>query len=345
MKISDTDLDVRDREWAEQVLGQDEELLLALKPIARLKAGSLAFLALFTVLSAAGFIGMLCERHSRFLPFILVSFILFCSGVWNMAAILLERRALRRGIYLVTTRRLLYLAVSAWRGEKREESYEIRPGAMICAEDVKPDGSGDLRIEYETEEETLGHGALIEGIPQAQRVADALRAQVASLPPGSHRETAAADKGVHGKPRKQPIAKTALVVLGILALSFGVGGGYLTWNTADLFLNGEATEGTVAGYERTHGRKGRTVTHAVIRYAAKDGRTFRERNPIGGNLIRFDLGEKVTVYYDPGEPTRMQVRAPSTFLLPGVFALAGLGCIAVFFACLVRSIRDRRRQT
>lgn len=221
MKISDTDLDVRDREWAEHALGQDEELLLALKPIAKLKIGTLAFLALLTVLSAAGFIGMLCEGHSRFIPYILASFTLFCSGVWNMTATLLERRALRRGIYLVTTRRLLYLAVSAWRREKREETYEIRPGAKICADDVKPDGSGDLRIEYETEEETLEHGALLEEIPQAQRVADALRTQVASLPPGSHRETAAAVEEAHGKPRKKPVAMAALIILGILALSFG----------------------------------------------------------------------------------------------------------------------------
>lgn len=357
MKISDTDLDVRDREWAEQALGQDEELLLAVKPKARLSAGALAFFALFTALSAEGFIGMLSDLLPErslagngdimsFLmtPFILIPFILFCSGAWGMAAALMEPRALRRSLYLVTTRRLLCLTVSAWRSKKREESYEIRPRAMICAENVKANGCGDLRIEYETEEETLEHGALIERMPQAKRVAETLQAQSAAMSAPPAEETAAADAAAPGKKPKPPVAKAPLVILGIFALSFGGVGGYMAWNTADLFLNGEAAEGTVAGYEYTEDEEGGTVAHAVIRYVAKDGRAFREMNPIGTSFNGYDLGEKVTVYYDPAKPDRMQVQAPSTFLLPGAFAIAGLVCIALFIAQLVRAMRDRRRQ-
>jgi len=341
MKISDTDLDVRDRTWAEQTLGLDEELLMALKPKVRLNVRQLFFGIVFMAVAMAPLAGAIGGGEPFSVAAIAIPAAFFFVGGWVAASALLEPRAMRRGLYLVTTRRLLRLTVSAWRGKKREESYAIRPGAMIRVENVKPDGSGDLYIEYESEAENLEHGGLIERMPQAQRVAETLRAQLPSAPSG---ENADAAKAAQREPQKQPGTKTGFAILGFLALVFGGIGAYTAWNTADLYFNGEAAEGTVVGYEHDSGSKGKTVTHAVIRYTAKDGRTFRERNPVGGNMVTFDLGEKVSVKYDPAAPTRIQVLAVSTFLPPAIFLFVGLGLVAAFFVLLFCVIRDRLRQ-
>ena len=186
MKLTDTDLDVRDREWVESVLQADEELLLLCKPQVRLWRAGYLPMALFAALWL-GIIGTIsfftvrecleCVQEKPglllmvlfLLPFWVVG-IGFVHSPWRL------RELDRRTVYLLTNRRAVVLRPSEFRFRPTQKDYPLEHG-MIKEVQEKRDGSGSLVFGYEVQQTKGGENYLPVGflhVPQLQRVRDIL---------------------------------------------------------------------------------------------------------------------------------------------------------------------------
>ena len=186
MKLTDTDLDVRDREWVESVLQADEELLLLCKPQVRLWRWEYTPITLFSVVWSAIIgtisifalsksIGRLGEEPGLlvlllfFVPFWGVGIGLLCTP-WRMRA--LDRRT----VYLLTSKRAVVLRPSDFRFRPTQKDYPLEHG-MIKEVQEQGDGSGSLVFDYEVQHTKGGDNFLPVGflhVPQLQRVKDIL---------------------------------------------------------------------------------------------------------------------------------------------------------------------------
>ena len=197
MRLTDTDLSVRDREWVERVVQPDEELLLVCKPLARLwrpeYSDGLVFaifwvsgVGIFTYLLLLYVLPELFESPMLFLvllfmlPFWLVS-LAFITTPW------MNRTVAQRTVYLVTSKRAIVLAPTAFFLSPTQKDYPLVPD-MIREVKSRPDGSGDVVLNYE--EYTTKHGTHWEPVgfmrvPQVAPVVDVLRELMPSSPPPS----------------------------------------------------------------------------------------------------------------------------------------------------------------
>ncbi|MDO5465174.1 MAG: hypothetical protein Q4F40_09580 [Akkermansia sp.] len=186
MKLTDTDLDVSDREWVESVLQADEELLLLCKPQVRLWRWEYTPITLFSILWLGGVatisIFALCKSIDQLSeePGILL-LLLFFVPFWVLGIGMLSTpwrmRALdRRTVYLLTNRRAVVLRPSDFRFLPTQKDYPLEHG-MIKEVQEKGDGSGSLVFGYEVQQTKGGENYLPVGflhVPQLQRVKDIL---------------------------------------------------------------------------------------------------------------------------------------------------------------------------
>lgn len=194
MKLADTDLNKRDREWVERVLQPGEELLVVCKPQARLWRSEYTSGAPFAVV----WIGMVAlftwgmGRHVLeevsenpkvlllvlfMLPFWLVS-LCFMMAPWR------NRTVARRTLYLLTNRRAVVLKPT-FLLTPNQVDYPMGPD-MIRDIVVRADGSGDVVLGYETH--CTKHGTHYEPmgfmrVPYVEQVAALLRKHMPAAPP------------------------------------------------------------------------------------------------------------------------------------------------------------------
>lgn len=183
MKLSDTDLSHADREWAERVLKQDEELLLALRRQARLfHEGRLqpALIGLFFVVFCV--VGLTQSAGSPSLANILIPGIMLLVGLALLVNPWWTYTLERREFFLVTSRRVIHFSFSSIRRAPMEVSYELRPNVQLEVVGFSKDGSGSLAFNYEDEEEAMEYGGLLEDIPEVRRVESLLRASLSGQP-------------------------------------------------------------------------------------------------------------------------------------------------------------------
>ncbi len=195
MRLTDTDLNVSEREWVERVLQPEEELLLVCKPQARLwraeyVGGALfaivwvGIVGMFTVAAVPHVLSQVLEKPAGLLlllfllPFWLVS-AAFVMSPWR------NRTVEQRTLYLVTNRRAVVLAPSFFRLRPTQKDYPLVPD-MIREVKERADGSGDVVLDYE--ERSTKHGSYMEPVgflrvPQVSRVAAILREQMPKPPP------------------------------------------------------------------------------------------------------------------------------------------------------------------
>lgn len=186
MKLTDTDLDVRDREWVESVLQADEELLLVCKPQVRLWRWEYTGMTLFSIVwlgcVATISIFALCKSIDQlsekpgilllllfFVPFWVLGIGLLCTP-WRMRA--LDRRT----VYLLTSKRAVVLRPSDFRFRPTQKDYPLEHG-MIKEVQEQGDGSGSLVFDYEVQHTKSGDNFLPVGflhVPQLQQVKDIL---------------------------------------------------------------------------------------------------------------------------------------------------------------------------
>lgn len=190
MKLTDTDLNVRDREWVESVLQADEELLMLCKPQVRLWRWEytpitlfsfvwLAFIGTISFFALSKSIGRLGEEPGLLVlllflvPFWVLGIGLLCTP-WRMRA--LDRRT----VYLLTSKRAVVLRPSEFRFHPTQKDYPLEHG-MIKEVQEEGDGSGSLVFDYEVQHTKSGDNFLPVGflhVPQLQRVKDILRSSL-----------------------------------------------------------------------------------------------------------------------------------------------------------------------
>ena len=177
MKLSDTDLERRDREWAERLLSKEEDLLMVLKSDPKMlkpeRFQQMFFGLLFMAIPTYALLqnGENPPLLNVLMPgiFILVGLILMISPWWKYA---LEKRS----IFLVTNRRVIHLYLSTIRRTEIDVSYELRQNVQLEVVEECKDGAGYLGFNYEDEAESLEYGGLLENVPQVLQVEKVLRA-------------------------------------------------------------------------------------------------------------------------------------------------------------------------
>lgn len=343
MKLSETDLDVKDREWAERVLQKDETLHLVVKPIPRLFAdGRLVNMIVGSIFAAVGIFQLIQGGIVS-----LFGLVFFLVGLWNAVSPWRERMMARRSMYLLTNKRIIHLFLTGW-FKQDECSFPLRANTQIEATSVRKNGTGDLMLDYEDEDEACEYGGVLVNVPQVERVAEAARSlQQGNFPAPA--EEADAPATTPAPKKKEKAGKGNFFTRHILPLFFVLllggaftgFGGLSVYEAMELRTHGETAQATVVGhkYERRSGRRGSHRTeYAIMQFTTKDGQTIREKNSIGG--ISFDKGEKVTVYYDPQNPKNFDAEGIAPILFPGIFLLAGLGILTFWVYMLISTIRD-----
>lgn len=118
--------------------------------------------------------------------------------------------------------------------------------------------------------------------------------------------------------------------LAMLTLALGVAGWVLWFRS-----NAQAVEGTVVAEILTPYSDGNSYC-PVISYTTRNGQRLEHHSNICSWPAAYEVGDKVRIYYDPINPTRVQLNNffgtwffPSLFGFLGlVFSLSGAGMLA-----------------
>ena len=109
-----------------------------------------------------------------------------------------------------------------------------------------------------------------------------------------------------------------LIGLGLLAW-----GGYLASRTAAFVGSAGAAEGTVVAFVQTTSTDGPTY-QPIVAFTPASGGPRKLTSDMGASPPAYDVGDKVTVLYDPADPG--DARIESTFALwGGAIILCGVG--------------------
>ena len=160
MKLSDTDLTLRDREWVESELSAGEELLLVCKPALSLWKPGYAYRMFFATLWNGflfGIIGLVvthvdaaellenllpfCLFFALFLPFYLIGIGFIISPWW-------ERANDRRTVYVLTTQRALVLRPSTFLRRPTCRQFPLADDMIKSVKEYR-NGRGDIILGYD----------------------------------------------------------------------------------------------------------------------------------------------------------------------------------------------------
>jgi len=114
---------------------------------------------------------------------------------------------------------------------------------------------------------------------------------------------------------------------------FVIGAGKCAYNFWFISKANQAT-GKVVGhwvdYENTTVSNGRSMRFPVVGYQSADQTDYRVKAGTGFSLTRFRKGDAVVVYYDPGNPEKMQIN--DIYFLWGLESLfIVMGLLMMFF--------------
>jgi hypothetical protein len=155
--------------------------------------------------------------------------------------------------------------------------------------------------------------------------------------PGLPGEQDPATRGALARARRRVLIVVALGVLGLVG--FAVPVGVISDANEELRVHGARTAGTVAVLYH-----GRYDGHADIRFSV-DGRDRLGSVDLGSDADYFSEGQRVTVYFDASDPSRMTIddedNQPGWSVLPMSIALA----VAVMSVVLAPLMEWRRRRT
>lgn len=137
---------------------------------------------------------------------------------------------------------------------------------------------------------------------------------------------------------KKQLVITALVVLlvwagGVVLIALGV----QEYDKSQTFkAKAMSTSGRVFGfeiYDAPGGDISDDIHYAMVVFALEDGREIRFRGPSKDGLVKLHKGDKVTVLYDPADPTIAKV---DNFmgLWFGATMLSGFGAAAILIPLL-----------
>ncbi|MBQ7023717.1 MAG: hypothetical protein IJN29_09045 [Akkermansia sp.] len=251
MKLTDTDLSLRDREWVESVLAVDEELRLVCKPQVRLWRWEYLPVALFafvwisvvcafTVSAVPRALEDVWDKPGHLLillfmlPFWLVS-LCFILSPWRL------RTVGARTMYLMTNRRALVLAPSLFLLHPTQKEYPLE-GGLIREVREAADGSGDVVLDYEERHSKNGVYYVPVGfmhVPQVRRVEEVMRDVLleemkAPLPTAPAED--AAETSADEEQEKAPFPNIFLLIVGGVFL---IVGGYQVYEVVHHVWSGQ----------------------------------------------------------------------------------------------------------
>lgn len=116
-----------------------------------------------------------------------------------------------------------------------------------------------------------------------------------------------------------------LILFGMVFAGFG---GYVIYGNIKIILNGEKLKGVVVNYETKSSSDGNT--YAPIVKFKYQGKTLQKEAKIYTSSRSFNIGERVAIYYDPGDPRKILIR--------GYFRIWGFGSIFLMTGLGVSSL-------
>jgi hypothetical protein len=119
-------------------------------------------------------------------------------------------------------------------------------------------------------------------------------------------------------------------VLGIVII---IGAGYFLARSVMMISSDIKTTATVIKIEQMFKRAGETTSTYIptVQYTTGTGKVVTMSTGFGSSMYNFDVGEKVTVYYDEKNPTSFNIVVPlSTWALPVIGLL--FGCLILWSA-------------
>ncbi|MFI9487313.1 DUF3592 domain-containing protein [Promicromonospora sp. NPDC052451] len=125
-----------------------------------------------------------------------------------------------------------------------------------------------------------------------------------------------------------------LVGIGLLAMGavFGTAAGVLAAGTAEFLASARPADGVVVGLDEDLSRDGdgrtRSVYHPVVAYEV-GGQEHTVTGRTGTSPPAYDVGERVTVLYDPAAPDEARIKEGYAYWLETVFGLVALVLCAV----------------
>lgn len=131
---------------------------------------------------------------------------------------------------------------------------------------------------------------------------------------------------------KIPAGDLFIFLFFLIGVSFLGTAYYLYWSHQQLMKNGIAAKGIVIGMHRIKPRE--YPVAPSIRYRIQDGRELIVHSSEGRNPPAYQIGEEVTLYYDPAQPERVEL--DGDYLMVYVFGGMGL----VFLLLSVWSIGE-----
>lgn len=251
MKLTDTDLSLRDREWVESVLAVDEELRLVCKPQVRLWRWEYLPVALFafvwisavcafTVSAVPPALEDVWDKPGHLLillfmlPFWLVS-LCFILSPWRL------RTVGARTMYLMTNRRALVLAPSLFLLHPTQKEYPLE-GGLIREVREAADGSGDVVLDYEERHSKNGVYYVPVGfmhVPQVRRVEEVMRdvlLEEMKAPLPTEPAEDAAETSADEEQEKAPFPNIFLLIVGGVFL---IVGGYQVYEVVHHVWSGQ----------------------------------------------------------------------------------------------------------
>lgn len=112
-----------------------------------------------------------------------------------------------------------------------------------------------------------------------------------------------------------------------MAAVFGTVAGVLAVRTAGFLADAKAVDGVVVGldeqYSSSENGSTRSTYHAEVAYEV-GGQALGFTDRIGTNPPRYDVGERVTVLYDPADPGDARLDAAYGYWLETIFGLVAL---------------------
>jgi hypothetical protein len=130
--------------------------------------------------------------------------------------------------------------------------------------------------------------------------------------------------------------------VGLVMLTVGVG---VAVSTVSFRMHAQQTEGTVVDLVPRHGSEGGTTYSATFEFKDLGGNVQRVTTGSSSNPAPADVGDKVTVWFDPEHPDEARMSGfMENWFLPLIFGFFGVvftGIAAGFSVAIVRKARRR----
>lgn len=311
--LSETDLSLEQKHYADNALQSGETLLWAGRPVCKLPKLMLltgvVMVAMFAFvlghLGYSGFFGALQKTDAG-------AALLLCPVVLAIPSIMLivgvgsplwYLYRLSNSFYLVTDRRYLSVCKYPLLGFRLQEWT----GAPLALETEK-DGTGNIVLEYRVRK-SKGNVSLnpigLLHIPNFARVQELLAERLNADTVGKADEEP--EEGERMSPPSRPGKR------GYLFLALAVGawayGAFSAVETHEKLSSWARSEGVVTSLERctSHGRRGSRTTYRACYRFEVDGVRYDGKQSVASNPPAYHKGEKLTVVYNPAHPYESDV--------------------------------------